>query len=232
MEENATQPDTEVAWAAGLYEAEGCATVSDKSPRLVVTSTDEDVIVRFADIMGGYVYGPYEHRRKDGRVNKPAWRWQIRGFDRSIEVFHAFAPFLGWRRMAQMHKALLGDELTEQDVRDLFDEPAVEGRPATAWAAGLIEGDGCIYVPETADATPRVSVEMTDQDVVRRVGRVLRVGDMYGPYARRRGHKTLWRWQVSGWSGCRRVVLAIYPWLCSRRRAKADNFLIEWLDVS
>jgi hypothetical protein len=42
------------------------------------------------------------------------------------------------------------------------------------WLAGLLEGEGSfLKPPPSSPASPRVAVEMTDRDVVERVGRVL-----------------------------------------------------------
>lgn len=53
-------PGEEIAWAAGLFEGEGCITVSNGRPVMRLNSTDADTPRRFCEIVGaGKVYGPY-----------------------------------------------------------------------------------------------------------------------------------------------------------------------------
>ena len=47
-----------------------------------------------------------------------------------------------------------------------------------AWASGVFEGEGCIHVYSDHDHSVRLVVNMTDQDVVERLGRIFRVGQV------------------------------------------------------
>lgn len=90
--------EVEVAWAAGLFEGEGCITMNAGTTklRLALGSTDEDVVRRFAAIVGcGFVNGPY--KIKGG---KDQWRWgcATRG---TLAVLPMFLPYLGERRRAR-----------------------------------------------------------------------------------------------------------------------------------
>lgn len=230
MEENAS---TGFAWAAGLFEAEGYAGTSSRGyPRLKLSSTDCDVVTRFSEIVGGNVNGPYCRTSKDGGAYKPVWQWDVSGFDAGVVIFREFLPYLGWRRRAAMHRALLGDDISEEELREVVEPAAPRGEHAVAWAAGVIEGDGCISLPDDRAGVPSVTVAMTDQDVVRRVGRVFARGNIGGPYHSARGRKAMFQWRVSGWTPCRRVLMPIYPWLGERRRERADEFFLDWLDAS
>ncbi len=66
----------EIAWAAGLFEGEGCITKNGNSPALRLNSTDEETVIRFQRIIGaGAVYGPYQYNSRDGSERKPASIW-------------------------------------------------------------------------------------------------------------------------------------------------------------
>ena len=93
----------ERAWAAGLFEGEG--SVYRKTIRTggrtylyirrSMCMTDEDVLLRFARVMGGTVSGP-----TDRGPNKPIWQWQ-----RNADIRPAIAamwPWLGQRRRAKI----------------------------------------------------------------------------------------------------------------------------------
>lgn len=91
----------EVAWAAGLFEGEGSVYAEDQNGRrylrFCLTSTDEDVIQRFARIVGvGKVYGPY------AGTNKPRYDWRtMKAADGSAAAV-LLAPWLGQRRRMQL----------------------------------------------------------------------------------------------------------------------------------
>jgi len=68
----------EIAWAAGLFEGEGCITMTSGHAVLRLSNTDEWVVRRFAEIVGrGVVYGPYENRSNDHFVRKPFFVWVL-----------------------------------------------------------------------------------------------------------------------------------------------------------
>lgn len=99
------------AWAAGLFEGEGCIMVMKskgrlrkngtyngkiyKNPRLCMSMTDEDIIRRFHAIFGGTVRGPYIKQKKLNR--KPIWYWQANG-KIAINAAQKMYPYLGIRR--------------------------------------------------------------------------------------------------------------------------------------
>lgn len=101
------QKNSDIAWAAGLFEGEGSMYPYRDSktgrlyPRLDLASTDEDVVRRFSRIVDGRaVYGPIQRGEK-----KPFWRWQATGGP-AKKALALFAPYLGERRTARMHEVL------------------------------------------------------------------------------------------------------------------------------
>jgi hypothetical protein len=112
----ATMPsrEEEIAWAAGLFEGEGCIYQGRGGilgTRL--TSTDEDIPVRFCQIVrGGKVYGPYRNTKRDGHSRKPFWVWVGESVD-APETLRLIFPWLGPRRRAKAR------ELTAREKRRL-----------------------------------------------------------------------------------------------------------------
>lgn len=88
-----------VAWAAGLFEGEGCLTIRGpwKSAALSLSSTDLDVLERFREVVGeGSIIGP------DVRgSNKPIWRWHVQGAAEVLVVIRLLEPYFGERRKAR-----------------------------------------------------------------------------------------------------------------------------------
>lgn len=100
--------EAEVAWAAGIFEGEGCITWHGGGrPMLAVNMTDEDVLRRFADVVGGKVYGPCQGK---GATWKPYFRWYVQGNERTERVLALFQPWLGRRRTARASEVLSGNK--------------------------------------------------------------------------------------------------------------------------
>jgi hypothetical protein len=104
-----TSNETEIAWAAGLFEGEGTVGVYvDKRgrkprPSAALSMTDEDVVRRFAAVIGsGSVFG----QQPRGRGRKVLWRWQSRSKPTIRAMAAAFGPYLGERRKQQMAAAV------------------------------------------------------------------------------------------------------------------------------
>ena len=97
------------AWAAGLFEGEGSITYPGKQlgpgrrVRLQLKMTDEDVVRRFQQVVGGIVYGPYKYLHKDGHIRKAAWMWTSDGVD-AAELLRRWWPWLGERRRARIEE--------------------------------------------------------------------------------------------------------------------------------
>lgn len=89
-----------IAWAAGLFEGEGCFTLSASNrsfPRAVLTMTDEETVRRFAHIVGVGNVRPNNPPSRPGHC-KPQWVWYVEGDDVSV-VLHLFRPLLSTRRL-------------------------------------------------------------------------------------------------------------------------------------
>lgn len=94
-----------LAWAAGLFEGEGCFAVHtgrDRSLCIRLKMTDEDVVQSFYAIVGvGSVTGPYHEGKK-----KPIWIWQAGAFEDAQAVIAMLWAWLHIRRQQRI-KAIL-----------------------------------------------------------------------------------------------------------------------------
>lgn len=93
---------------------------------------------------------------------------------------------------------------------------------AVAWAAGLFEGEGCIG--HRKDGGTELSVEMTDEDVVRRFAEIVGVGNV-SARAERNGWQATCRWSSSDRWDVSTVLRALRPFMGERRGRKADEEL-------
>lgn len=90
----------DIAWAAGLFEGEGCITHGSyggskaRTPVLALQMTDEDVVRKFASTLGfGCLTGPLRNGE-----HKPTWRWNAQGLRDVQAALALFWNFLGARR--------------------------------------------------------------------------------------------------------------------------------------
>lgn len=86
------------------------------------------------------------------------------------------------------------------------------------WITGIIEGEGCIGVPQKGSV--RVQVQMTDLDVIRRCRDTTGIGRLYGPYTNG-PHKLRYQWVVGHRRDTYALLKAIQPHLGIRRATKA-----------
>jgi hypothetical protein len=92
--------DYELGWIVALFEGEGCLSRMRKGWQAELKMTDEDVVSKFADIIGvGTVHGPYQARQ----VNfKPYWSWHCGKRQDILNFVALFAPLMGTRRADRM----------------------------------------------------------------------------------------------------------------------------------
>jgi hypothetical protein len=99
--------DTEIAWAAGLFEGEGCIGLGGpwrpREVRLWVVSTDLDVLERFAAIAA---CGSITPKRDRASRRKPCWAWSCSARSDVQRVLSAFRPWLLQRRGERADEAL------------------------------------------------------------------------------------------------------------------------------
>jgi hypothetical protein len=92
----------DIAWAAGLFEGEGCAIYASQTTRLSVSQNDPWILETLALLFGGRI----QKRRSRNKLSDNAqWAWTVSGA-RARGVGMTIYPLLSPRRQAQMRKAL------------------------------------------------------------------------------------------------------------------------------
>ena len=93
-----------------------------------------------------------------------------------------------------------------------------------AWMAGLLEGEGCWLINHTKKwSSPRILLQMTDEDVVRKAARITgvgKVGGPYGPYKNSLGTKSWFKWDVNKRVDVEYLSGLVLPHMGTRRTAK------------
>ena len=85
-----------------------------------------------------------------------------------------------------------------------------------AWMAGVIEGEGTFGY---RDRRPRISVEMTDRDVLDRLHNWTGIGHIYSR-KREENWKEIHAWVVTRRGDVAALASVIEPWLMARRGAR------------
>lgn len=102
-----------------------------------------------------------------------------------------------------------------------------------AWLAGLWEGEGAFMVDGRHAA--RMSLQMTDEDVVRRAAELMRA-TVQGPIATKRkrsdgsDHKLRWRINLTVQRSAE-WMMTLYPLMGERRRLQIEKCLARWREV-
>lgn len=93
-----------------------------------------------------------------------------------------------------------------------------------AWAAGIIEGEGCIVSRRRGNAASLI-VKMADLDVIERLGEILGCGRLTHIPSTNPRHRDLWRWEVARTADVIQVLRRIRPMMGERRGARIDEVL-------
>lgn len=101
-----------LAWAAGLFEGEGCFYIHRSRgraySRMTVTSTDQDVLERFRQIVGCGHIGkqPISLAAKATGSKKQPYRWHVGGRLNVYGIGVALFSWLGKRRRAKFREMI------------------------------------------------------------------------------------------------------------------------------
>ena len=93
---------TQIAWAAGLFEGEGCMSFDDNLARIKLSMTDKDVVERFAKIFNLKANGPYYYSGHRSHY-KPYYVTNSKKQSVVRDIVSTLLPYFGDRRA---HKAL------------------------------------------------------------------------------------------------------------------------------
>lgn len=112
MKNNMSKKES-IAWAAGIFEGEGCISLIRHKQKnyisnramLCVTNTDLDILIKFREILGiGYVRPLKTTKLSQGR--KQLYRWIATSFDEFDEAIKILKPFMSNKRLSKLEKVL------------------------------------------------------------------------------------------------------------------------------
>jgi hypothetical protein len=98
--------ETDIAWAAGLFEGEGCFSLANgKYLRCSMNTTDKDVLERFVKIVGVGNILDYKRGGVSPLTKKDGWQWSVSG-KKALPVAEMLRPYLGARRQMRLAEIL------------------------------------------------------------------------------------------------------------------------------
>jgi len=99
---------TDIAWAAGIVEGEGCFILSKDrrsnyhKAAIQVEMTDKDALDKLQAILGGnIVESNYPSKYKHFPNAKPSWRWYVAKQQVVFDALLRIMPYLGHRRLTR-----------------------------------------------------------------------------------------------------------------------------------
>lgn len=105
-----------------------------------------------------------------------------------------------------------------------------------AWFAGLFEGEGSVTQVTRRNRWNEdihyftLKVGMTDEDVIRKIGKVTGYDHIYGPYLPKGGTKPAWVWECQHRAEVERIIRTIRPFMGKRRGARMDQVLAYYAE--
>lgn len=124
---------TDIAWAAGLFEGEGTWIVRSPkgrgNPTVVITlqMCDRDVVERFAAIMGCGKVTKGDRREEQNPRHRAIWRWGTAKRADCLRIARMLLPYLGERRTAKAREIIEAADVP--DLRSDRSRYAKAGRP-------------------------------------------------------------------------------------------------------
>jgi hypothetical protein len=92
-----------------------------------------------------------------------------------------------------------------------------------AWAAGLFEGEGSIFINNNNGRKyVLLNLSSTDRDVVEKFTAIMGCGKMYGPYVDKNPARPRYSWHTKSRADSVKAIVLLEPFLCERRLAKLN----------
>lgn len=220
-------------WLAGLLEAEGSfvtgSPTEPRTPKLVISMTDQDVIQAVANLLGATVI-----QCKRGTHLKKIYRTGLRGGS-AVSLMRLMQPLMGIRRQQQIEHAVACHNLTNSYPCRVFHQvDDIVAEHERYWLAGYMEGEGSFSVhtdarPHRTYYYPILQVNSTDKDVIERVRMLwrtyiqaeIRIGSYQPAYP---GSKINYHISIKG-TRAQPIMNSLYPLLFARRQAQICTML-------
>ncbi len=218
--------ETDLAWAAGFFDGEGCIARST-TPVVTVSQAHLECLDIFANVVGtGTLKGPYE-KSTATMQRKPQWIFYAYGRD-ARATYDLLEPWLGAYRREQAAKAF--QTPIQKPLSGSFATFPIAQR--LAWAGGFFDAEGCFS--RCGDGL-NARITHTDPALLEQFRAIIGFGKVYGPYKPHPtsfGKKDTFVYTISGFERVQALLALLWPNLGSAKRTKAmwllDEHLTYW----
>jgi hypothetical protein len=237
----ARDPQEELAWAAGFFDAEGCFTYTESGlyASVAMAQTIREPLDRFRESVGaGTVTGPYDTRRPTRPSKQAQYQFHAYGVSRVRQIAELLWPHLGSIKRCQALR-VLARAAEDHPIAAPTPEPIPPNgspyqppvREHLAWAAGFLEGDGS-FIHAKSTRTMFVSFTQVDREVLDRFRCTVGFGKVYGPYRHRPGQalsvKPFYQLRVHGFEKVQAIAAMLWFKLGAAKRVQASRVLRQW----
>ena len=229
--------EQEFHWLTGILEGEGTFLAGPPSSpntcAVRVEMTDRDVIAHIAGLLRRAIVGLPP--RRSGC--KPSFLTTMKGAP-AVALMHSIRPFLSVTRQAQVDRVITrrrGDLRQRRGAETVslphLDPATCDGECDLAWLAGLLEGEGTFGTSRQRTlAYPLVSVEMTEESVVRRAAKILGATAVRRVESRKRGWRPTFVARVAGHTAAA-WMQRVHALMGERRRAAIETALASYAPI-
>ncbi|MDP9245222.1 MAG: hypothetical protein M3O64_01095 [Chloroflexota bacterium] len=212
----------ELAWAAGFFDGDGWAALSQQKGRLTgqaraqINQSSLDgvpaVLTRFHDAVGvGRVSGP---TIEEGR--EPLYRWVASSRTDVRQTGRLILPWLSGQKRRQFNAAV-GLSLASTPLASF------------AWAAGLFDAEGCTSLSDRSSRKGYKAIEASVTqggggpvpEELARFMECVAIGRVNGPYEQEGANEPVYRWRLHTVDDVRSMLHVLLPWLGAVKRNQA-----------
>jgi hypothetical protein len=217
-----------LGWLVGLLEGEGSFMKGPPSkpnlPRIAIAMTDLDVVVKVGALFGVKVFTGSPAVAK----NKLIYSCSLCG-SKAVLLMKMLKPSMSARRQGQIENALASYKPSYKRCADKGQAPLAPCDSTTlSWTAGLLEGEGSFMKgPPSKSTMPRITIQMTDLDVMLKIGAVFKVNPYLVSRPTRPQRKPIYACALVG-SGAVALMKQLRPYMGIRRRFQIDKAVASY----
>ena len=100
-----TPAPTDLAWAAGFFDGEGCTTGTE-CQQMSVTQSDLEPLERLQRIFHGWGSIRLKNDHHNPMTTKPCWAWHVSAFEQFQQVLALMWPYLGTAKREQARRTI------------------------------------------------------------------------------------------------------------------------------
>ena len=223
--------NSDIAWAAGFFDAEGCTSVKRSNghlyPQIVIGQKDPTILRLWLKRMNrpGKVYqtSGIQHLGTHSGQRQIRYQISISGIKAEL-IIECLWPWLCETKREQARQVLsrCGETLDLKDVSRTV-------KTEQAWAAGFFEGDGSIFRGKQGNFIS-LSAYQNHPEPLLRLGEAVGHGAVCGPYtqpALSGGVRSKYDFSIQARQEVLESVLVMWPWLGASKRKKFSQVVNE-----